>query len=221
MRIGNFLENRQILNYHCPDHRSKVFVEQQLFSTCFRHNGLGKHTLYPGTKKVKNLYIVVLTFIHIIYIHVASHRMIRSWTSPIQSRVSGAVMGSCHSSITFASPLPYLDLRLALLQYGSSQHGRLLRLMRCVCCACDEMDIQVKTQVKMQVKKEVETYMQVAYEPITVKRVKRRHRTRRLLNAGTLNMGTLMKTNFVMFQLENVSRTLIQHNELCLSNRRR
>src|SRR6218665_833796 len=55
MRIGNFLENRQILNYHCPDHRSKVFVEQQLFSTCFRHNGLGKHTLYPGTKKSKNL----------------------------------------------------------------------------------------------------------------------------------------------------------------------
>src|SRR6218665_1539579 len=55
MRIENFLENRHILNYHCPDHRSKVFVEQQLFTICYRHNGLGKHTLYPGTKKSKNL----------------------------------------------------------------------------------------------------------------------------------------------------------------------
>src|SRR6218665_2322358 len=60
MRIENFLENRQILNYHCSDHRSKVFVEQQLFSIRFRHNGLGKHTLYPGTKKVNICYIVLL-----------------------------------------------------------------------------------------------------------------------------------------------------------------
>jgi len=59
MRIDNFLENRQILNYHCPDHRSKVFVEQKIFSICFRHNGLGKHTLYPGTKRVKICYIVL------------------------------------------------------------------------------------------------------------------------------------------------------------------
>ena len=50
MQIENFLENTQISKYNCPDHRSKVFAEQQLFSICFRHNELEKHTLYPGTK---------------------------------------------------------------------------------------------------------------------------------------------------------------------------
>jgi len=64
MRIENFLENRQISKYHCHDHRSKVFVEQQLFSICFMHNGLGKHTLYPGTKLKNNLLHSVISLRH-------------------------------------------------------------------------------------------------------------------------------------------------------------
>src|SRR6218665_684427 len=66
MQIENFLESRQIFNYHCPDHTSKVFVEQQLFSTCITHNGLRKHTLYPG-KKVKICYIVLFSIFKVTY----------------------------------------------------------------------------------------------------------------------------------------------------------
>jgi len=69
MRIKNFLENRQILNYHCSDYRSKVFVEQQLFSICFMHNWLG-NTLCTQEQKSKNLLhsVVIIVIVAIVVV---------------------------------------------------------------------------------------------------------------------------------------------------------
>ena len=55
MQIENFLENRQISKYCCPDHRSKVFVEQQLFYICFRQAGQEKTLFTQKQNKNKNL----------------------------------------------------------------------------------------------------------------------------------------------------------------------